>query len=80
MLNKVPSGVLTVPQCNYIAPFSVYSPVSAELTLFRMHKYKAKEMCSQAVQCKTLSNIAHLKKEHFSLSKCSRFLLETVGK
>lgn len=78
MLKKVPFGVPTAAQCNYVALFSVYSPVSTEHTLFRMHKCKAREMCSQAVQCKTLSNTAHLKIEHFSVSKCSRCLLETV--
>lgn len=48
--------------------FSVYSPVCTEHILFRMHKYKAKEMYSQAEQWKTLSNIAGLKREHFSVS------------
>lgn len=33
-----------------------------------MHKDKAKEMHSQAAQWKTLSNIAGLKREHFSVS------------
>lgn len=59
--------------------FSVLS-VCSEHILFRVHRNKAEEMYSQAVQCKTLSNTACLKREHFSVSKWSRCLLETVGK